>query len=891
MDTFGEYARRTGSNTTTPIPDKMTSVLFQLMTQFLDICTECAKLAKSSKPKGIRKKLRVFKRNATKVIAGEDAAVQSRKKALEALLHRVKTMAQVDAHLSIKEAQKTVEGVKTDVTSVHKGVVGVKTEVSGVKTEVTGVKTELHRVTTEITGVRTDLSNNFGRKTDLEDSNRDKIKKQLAFDEKSPSWNSWKKTYENLQNLRLEDTGKWIISDTSLANWADTQKSASTPVVALEAPNSSGKTHLCFPVLKYLGKPRPDSEGQTPQVSVAHFFFKGSGSSPMSTGSRKGGVPLRDAFAGLVLQLTEKDVAFQTFVAEQCRQALGSFDAKEIWDNLIMAYSTSSSKNLKEAPTKDGPGDVKPGKIFFLVIDGLETAKGSDQDPDGTSLVKHVIKGITELHQGNSKNTKRKQPLEVRLFITGTPEYLQKVLVDDPPNPNGAGTSEVSGNNGSIPSSYKERPNTSDGGASAKPSTGPAIGISRILLCEKNHEDLHIFIQKKGETALAKLRNFKNEINIPDFISKLIRDSQSSYSDLLTFIEEIEGADDEIELQKILECESLRNIQITGSVQRRVDMLFKTSSKQHVDDFNEILPWIVLPERWPDMDQLEAVLHLKHGVAVELRHRVETVYGSLLECNDAGMVYSFSTMEYFQNLAEIRNANLEGPSSNAHKLLQSNGQTSNQLEQFDRKQLEVLQEIISSFCGNTLFSKSGLHQFFKQSDDTNIDPPGIWFDNADGHCRIILSLLKAICPENREDAKSLHRYAIECLLWHLGKVSSADIVALSAERKREIGRWLYAFFMHEKFVHVWFVEDQLPRILSTEWWKALNEVLRWLRDPAVGEGAHLMFGDNKSSMILERKDLMERACEILASEWLLRNDWDPAKALKWILQLPKEVST
>lgn len=825
MWTFREYANRSTPDIRAALPEGLQNTLFQVMAHFIAVCTACTYEAKKSKPKGVRNRLRVYGHKTVKVIAGDAAVVQVQTEKIDALLNRFKNMVRTDTHLTAKETQNMTRRVEKEVNKIV-------------------------RTTTE-------LSNELGRKTDLDDSNRARIKKQLAFDEQNSAWDSWKRTYEALQSSSLEGTGDWIDNNTLLREWTGIQASTSAVVVALEGPDSSGKTHACFPILRRLGRPQQSTESQTLQANVAHFFFESSNDTQKSTASGKGGLPLRDALAGLVLQMTQKDIAFQTFVAEQCLQAAGTtFDARDIWENLIMRYSTASSKHSREDAHQDKEAGIRPDKIFFLLIDGLESATGNRQDPDGTKLVRFMIETIT--NQQTSGRAKRNQPFQVRLLITGTEEYLSKVLVGQ-----------------SIPT------------------------VQRISLCENNKEDLRIFIKErdqamlKMEEAKSRLEHTKSlihkqKIDIDAFLSRLINDSENNYAKLQSYLEAIEDADDD-QLENILLHNSLSNVQIIGSGQRQVERLSKRLTQQYLDDLNEILPWIVLPDWWPNVAQLSAVLQLKHRVVVKLEERIEKHYCPVLECRNGVIMMPRTISEHFQTACQANPSDLEiSPSCTGHGL-HTKMEISDRRQQLDSDQMAMLHKIVLSVCGDAVFSKSGLDEFFNQCG--TVEPHGVFFEPTDGHCRIILSLLKAVFPANREIAKSLHHHAIEDLLWHLGQVSSADMLKLSAERRRELGRWLFAFFMHEKSVRVWFVEDQLEQILSEQWWTSLDEVLRWFQDPEVAEGAFSMLGTRSSSMILEKKDLLERASEILASEWLLKSSWDAGKVFGWILQLPKEVST
>lgn len=542
-------------------------------------------------------------------------------------------------------------------------------------------------------------------------------------------------------------------------------------------------------------------------------------------------------------------------MAEQCLQAASTtFDANDIWDNLIIRYIAAASKYRKEDMIQDEETDSKPGKIFFLLVDGLESAEGNRHDPDGTKLVRSMIKTI--MNQQTSESAKKNQPFQVRLLITGTEDYLSKVFIPK---------------------------------------------RQRISLCKNNQADLELFVKgwnpamlrlKQPKSRLARLEQknplHKQKFDIDAFTSKLITDSENNYAKVQSFLEAIEDANDD-QLEIILSHNSLKNVQVVGSGQRQVERLSKRLNQQYIDDLNEILPWIVLPRQWFTVSELEAVLQLKYRVVVKLEERTEKHYSPVLECKNGLVKSSRVILEHFQQAGQTRHGRLEMSPSRTREALHSKTGISDRTQQLDPNEMAILRGMVVSICGDSVFLRSGLDHFFNQYGP--VEPRGIYFEPIDGHCRIILSLLKAVLPANKEIAKSLHPYTIWHLFWHLSQVSSLDILTLSAGRRQELGRCLSAFFMHEKSVRVWFVEENLEPILSNWWWTSVSEVLRWFQDPKVAEGAFSILEPRSSSMSLEKKDLLERASEILASEWLLKSSWDAGKAFGWILRLPKEVST
>ncbi|KAF2998734.1 hypothetical protein E8E14_001496 [Neopestalotiopsis sp. 37M] len=845
MGTFAPYATEITPTVQAKIPKGIKSLLVQLMTHFMAICTQCATEAQSPKPKHLRGKISMYGQLVIRALAGGEASVRARAETLNDLLSQLKTQISSNMHTSMLKMELATEVISKQV--LH--------------------QTEQIERQTSVT---------------LDDSHQARIKEHLGFNDDEIR-GYCRGTYKSLQDSTFLETGKWIKINKDLREWTDVGKSSSNIALALEGPNGSGKTHTCFWLLKSLIDQRKHSEGQASRANIAYFFFERPGDTRKTAGRTMAGISLRDALAGLVLQLTRNDVAFRTYVAKQCQLAGNTtYNGHGIFDDLIMGYCVAASKqpsgSANELESRD---TTKASKVFFLLLDGLEMARGSQQDPEGTALVRHIIESIRRhQHQPSSTNVRRNHPVQLRFFISGTKEYLDKVLTR----------------------------------VSAEETIS---GVPRVPLCKYNSEDLKAFIEKDWKSAVSKLKQAKSrldqskskmhqakrnleqripklqpkhgsldsseeKVDIGQFRETLILESGNNYVKLQSYLEEIDRASDS-QLESILSSDSLIEFHIIDSVRNSISVLTKElqEQRQEIDILNEILPWAVLSrEGRPTVAQLEAVLRLKYGRVVDIKERIEQKYKSrsLLWCRDDLVFLSPNALEYFKKVCEaatdipIASPGQHNNTKNSSRVIPYRAQ------QLDRNERLLPRDIMSPVSGGISFEKTG-----------HDEPLNISFRRVDGHCRIILSLLKAVSPANTKIAKSLHDYAVNNILWHLSQVNPAEILTLGVERRRELGRWLFAFFMNENSVRVWFREERLSFILGDGWWESLDAVLRWFQDVEVAEGALSVLGTGGSSLILERKDLLERASEILASEWLLKSSWDAAKAFMRIVQLPKEI--
>ncbi|OJD35002.1 cytochrome p450 [Diplodia corticola] len=757
--------RGEGPSSMVRIFGSMEDKLKTLMAYFIEICAECAKLAK--KPKGLRAKCKRFLKGAMNAIA-QDEAVQGKKK-------------------DIKQLREQIRGL------IANGELFMQMDTN-----------EKVRELTE--------DNAKKQKKELRDSSINRIRTKLPYE--GPDVGYWRQVQINLEQSVGDSTfGTWIQKNQSFSRWASASQDGSQATFALKSRNRTGASYLSRRAIEELVRLKK---------KVAWVYCESPEGVPHVPGMKKGSISIHDALTALVWQLVQEDTAYREFVSQNCEQVAGVFDTRQLWNRLFMGYLRSKDQSKTDGVTKSGKPTKQRRKTFFLVIDGLDLADGNAGNQGCKSMLNLMIRDISKLRGAEN---------HIRLLITGSPSFFEELGMKD---------------------HLFMLDLCNDGDKSIRESLA---------------EDHATFIRFKLDKVFSK-KPPNTELLKQKFENKLVQENSYSYSDLQLIFDNISKYPNE-ELKTLLNPGQLLPPRLSIGEQLRDQKL----SEEDTKNFNEMLPWLVLrrDDAWPTLEELEVVLWLKHGhVPKQLAKRIETTYPEFLSI-EGNRVEAPSVKEYYS----------------AHTQ-ESPGSWSDGDETPDPKEIEVMQNFLKSFSGGQMYERFGFEKLFK--DHYTKRAVGIHYTHVDGHMRIILSLLRSFCPENREHAAILHDYAVENLAWHLGQVKDAHLSRAPRSMKLAIGRWLHAFFLHEGFVRVWLTPHRLATVLSKQWWKALDEVLRWFQDPTVGEGARALLGQFEGMIVLERKDLLLQASKVLASEWLEKTEWDALQALGWILQLPKELS-
>jgi hypothetical protein len=208
----------------------------------------------------------------------------------------------------------------------------------------------------------------------------------LAFDEDSEQWNSskqapveiWQIIYNDIRKDVVSGTGKWLFSHPAFQSWIS--DFSSSPILAVEGTDITGKSYLTSSMVKYL---RTDVNSQHPNLRhLVSFFF---------LDHEKASHGFDDAAKSLIWQLADKDEPYMKSAAQIC-QKVGALDPSDIIPCLLLGN--------KEFEHMDA--------VSYLVIDGV-----------GDNLDASMLKFLQNLFQVQNK--------KIRVFLTGTPRAFEQI--------------------------------------------------------------------------------------------------------------------------------------------------------------------------------------------------------------------------------------------------------------------------------------------------------------------------------------------------------------------------------------------------------------------------------------------------------------------------------
>ncbi|OJD40290.1 neutral amino acid permease [Diplodia corticola] len=240
-------------------------------------------------------------------------------------------------------------------------------------------------------------------------------------------------------------------------------------------------------------------------------------------------------------------------------------------------------------------------------------------------------------------------------------------------------------------------------------------------------------------------------------------------------------------------------------------------SGDEIEEFNDILICMVLLEVWPNIKQLATFAWDK--------------YLHFFTLYDDDIVESEPTMKYF----------IDRHPPEPEPIFAN--ETFSQGENYE-SDVALIKRLARAFCQGELPAR--LEQFFKSLPAST---PRIDLDCVDGHVKIVLCVLRAVCTERRKNSVFLHEYAAFYLLSHFGKVTTDQLRQVTADVKTEIGYHLHEFFMDQVSVNTWMKQDLSDSALDTlflaEQQQIVHDALRWQEGEDVRKGIGMAAKQNK----------------------------------------------
>ncbi|KAL0260736.1 hypothetical protein SLS55_004426 [Diplodia seriata] len=480
-----------------------------------------------------------------------------------------------------------------------------------------------------------------------------------------------------------------------------------------------------------------------------------------------------------------------------------------------------------------------PRIIFFVVLDGVEQA---DQDDE----LESVIRGVFDLNQNQAGGK-----LQVRLFMTGTENKLDEL---------------------------EQRSKTN---------------FARKKVVGFNQSDIQRFVNEKMDRAYNKnpSESLAPNSTLREDIEKTLTDLPGDYNHLNGLLNRISREEYEEGIRAILNNAAKNNQQ--SNMRSLIEKLDQTLDQDSIEDLNEILPWIVLPEVWPTLKQIEAVLLLSRGKSsvIPLRRRIKEKYPSpLLEIDDDDNdIWSLSTLHYFTEESTEATGEAEKDSSETREDTTKTSAmvTSNSEHQLHSSEILLVKNLLLSVCGTALYERFQFDDFF-ESKASPQRRTAISYHQVDGHFRITLCCLKALCGPKRTEADALHAYAVENLPWHLSMVDSESLRHTDPNARKAVGTMLHDFLTHDDCLRLWLDPRNSSDVRSV--WLYNNEPLiqisRWFQDFVAMEG--VPEGESrawiaKAQYCDEHHDSMFfHASRFMAKQWLQDVHWDVSSTFLWI---------
>ncbi|KAL1625387.1 hypothetical protein SLS54_003479 [Diplodia seriata] len=440
------------------------------------------------------------------------------------------------------------------------------------------------------------------------------------------------------------------------------------------------------------------------------------------------------------------------------------------------------------------------------------------------------------------------------------------------------------------------------------------IRMTELTVNEHNKSDLQLFVSKKTqEISRTWDRTSDSEAYQRRIEKVLLENTDGDYQNLNLTLKEIGNARGMQDIERILDPQRLR-VPREETIRRQLSNMEKTLTEHEIDSLNEILPWIVLPKYdWPTMKQLKAVLFLKYeqNPLKSVQYLITERYAPLLEV-DGMTVRSYHTMKYFKKENGNREAQSsketeeETPVSAQQDMISAAispllGMSShNSACQVHHLQVSMVQKFLLTVCDEKLYGDFGFKEFFESLQRH----PGktIGFNRVDGHSRIILTCLEALCSDNervKAEAEPLVDLAITRLPWHLSQIRPHELSYVDVPKRREIGKLLFGLFKNRKCVVRWLTAERIERIRH-KWLyhpQKQNKIslagitLQWFKDPEVVAGVDMAGRELINTIIYgtrRLRDLFVDATHFIAEKWLLHQDWDVAQTFWWVLGYVQE---
>lgn len=528
---------------------------------------------------------------------------------------------------------------------------------------------------------------------------------------------------------------------------------------------------------------------------------------------------LARCLGSIVFQFAKSDRAYSKAVAAVCSRSEGLSSPGEIWRRLVLDL-----KHLLQG-------------TYFVVIDGLRGGGDDDRVKDALAMLAETM----DLTDG---------PSTFRLFVSAqeaelaSPAFARRGIANI-----SLGLSERR----SRPRILRTR---------SRPDEMPVDTVVDPEHSLWNGEDLVIFAKTKLAAMCEKKPYLASTLSDPalNAAMALAQGVKGNYSSLQLKLDQIEASDN---AKDILTVVGEASEDPSELLLRDVDSLNDSLTSDEIQELNELLLWVSGIFETATLSFLQAALGDKSLWLA--KHIPQKFYQLLRWDEDSDIVEtprSAEIMCVLQNLddAAERDERIDRRKKPADVALQQN-------------EIELVQRVVKTFCGDPLFDKFGFQSFFQSKAikrNVRIEIP----NHCTMHTRILRRCLESLCEGQADgDLAPLRRYAAFNFMDHLECV---DLNEADRGDLRAIGRLLFAMLSEETAVHAWFNADNNTEGYIGSFWVLDTEysikLAQCLRHPLIEAGykdsvdeAHRLRNIIKNST--DGWSILECVAETLAKRW------------------------
>ncbi|CAN8097432.1 unnamed protein product [Discula destructiva] len=291
---------------------------------------------------------------------------------------------------------------------------------------------------------------------------------------------------------------------------------------------------------------------------------------------------------------------------------------------------------------------------YFLVLDGFSKSRADE------ALWKRVIQDCAMSSQDQVETTKP-APVYIRLFLTGSESFLNQVLKD-----------------------YLN-------------------SVRRLRIYGSNDNDVQLYLEHSLREVYGNGDYDRVLKRIRELLPKLPRD----YLELIKLKRNIKQQNYEENVMELLE-EAAR-AQTHGrdyNTRNLLRNLNRDLCDDRIRNLNEMLPWIVLPYRWPRMQEIETVLMLRTGKTsiVPLSDMISNdEYGTDLLSTDGQFLRSRRLLNYFENENRDSDEPAKGEVTMPHSAQDG----------LHESEMAIIQALVKSVCPADLWKRLKLEEFLE----------------------------------------------------------------------------------------------------------------------------------------------------------------------------------